>query len=466
MLGLSQLQVADRLSVKPTALSNWENGTRTISLDIEQIDKALEGGGVLAGMLWAYGTNVGLEPDTLWTKVFAGEPTPVWLWIRSPTSRLQLAGEWGVARVDREIELGPNGLFMTVGMAVPESPVVIHLSEPGWADFGRGEPPDDIPGAPVMAAINHAERSSASGTFMDLFFGNLADRFSRSRSRDLAKLNRSAPRSLASFFQAFGAKPSEQGIGAWPPLEAEETVEDRQRFARLRQARHLSLVDAAQRLAEVTGIEVSKDTLRRFETSIGEPHDRFLPAALDQMLGADGHLAAAEVRADNGSGSVRLPPYWEGPVWFEFSGETDGAPIQILWGDWYREIEGSLPMRLVYHYAERAVPMRIVAGSGVSWRVGLGRRPGDAPINRDWVPISVDVAQRAISETEDALLISLERGQTERKRVEAEESLRAAKREVERDAESAAESAEDASADGASDPTTDEGSDGGGGDND
>ena len=48
MLGLSQLQVADRLSVKPTALSNWENGTRAISLDIEQIDKALEGGGVLA----------------------------------------------------------------------------------------------------------------------------------------------------------------------------------------------------------------------------------------------------------------------------------------------------------------------------------------------------------------------------------------------------------------------------------
>lgn len=414
MLGLSQQQVAARLSVKATALSNWENGTRRISLDHEQIDDALDGGGVLGGLLWAFGTPKGLDPNRLWTKVFPGEPTPVWMWIRSPSPRLRLEGEWGVARVDADLELGENGLFMTVGMAVAESPVVVHLSEPSWADFGRGELPSDMPGAPVLAAINQAHRSTAEGTFVEMFFGDLADRFSRSHSRDLAKLHRSSPRSLASFFSAFGRQGQRRKPEPWPLLPAADDPVGRLRFARLRRARGLSLLDAAQRLAAVTGVEVSKDTLRRFETDVGEPHHRLLPVGLDQMLGADGHLAVAEIRADRGSGAVRLPPYWTGPVWFDFDGPSESEQtIVITWGEWSREIRGVLPMLLVYHYSEQGVPLRITASPAVSWRVGVGRRAGATPINQGWVPTSYDAAQRAIAETEDALLISLERGQSE-----------------------------------------------------
>jgi hypothetical protein len=223
ILGLSQQQVASRLSVMPTALSNWENGTRTISIDLDLIDSALEGDGVLGGLLWSFGTPNGLEANELWTKVFPGKPTPVWMWIRSRAPSLHVTAEWGIARVEVDIDVPPNGLFITVALSVDEAPVVVHFSEPSWADFGRGDLPDEIPGAVILPANEHASRSAGSGTFYELFFRNLGDRFSRSRSRQLAGLNRSAPRSLAGFFKRFSTKGAADLEGCdtaspWPPL--------------------------------------------------------------------------------------------------------------------------------------------------------------------------------------------------------------------------------------------------------
>jgi transcriptional regulator with XRE-family HTH domain len=434
VLGLSQQQVAARLSVKPTALSNWENGARTISIDLDHVDRALDGGGVLGGLLWAFGTPNGLEPNELWTKVFPGDPTPVWMWIRSEAPRVQITSEWGIARIEFDLDLPPNGLFVTVGSSVAEAPVIVQLSEPSWTDFGRGDLPDEIPGALILPAIDHARRSGGSGTFYELFFGNLGDRFSRSRSRQLAGLNRSAPRSLANFFKRFanagsnaettsspvpwarasdttGGCPSEESC---EPLPSGSAPADRLRFARLRRARQLSLVDAVGRLTVLADIDISKDTLRRFETGVGEPHDRLLPAALDQMLGADGRLAMVELRADEGSGAVRVPPYWFGPMWFEFTGPDRVVTVTLHWGDWSRDVTGRLPLQLVYHHSAGAQPLRITAAPDVGWRVGLGRNPmpGAVSIDYGWAPTSVDVVRKAIAETEEVILSSLERSAT------------------------------------------------------
>lgn len=404
MLGLSQQQVADRLSVKPTALSNWENDARAVSIELGQVDEALDGGGTLKGLLWGFGTPEGLDATTLWTKTFPGEASPAWLWIRSPAKHLHFMGEWGVARVDIDLELGPNGLFMTVPVSVPTSPIIVLLSEPGWVDFGRGELPVDVPGAPVISAISRAQRSSSNGSFTDMFFGNMADRFSRSRSRELARLSR---RSLVSFFTSFGSGVERATEVPWPSVPVEPDAADRRRFAQLRLARGLSLVDAVQRLSDETGTDVSKDTLRRFETDVGEPHDRLLPVALDHTLGADGQLCLLELRADRGSGAVRVPTFWTGPVWIEFEGSDRDVTVQLTWGDWNREVSGVLPLRLAYHYAEPSVSLRISADPDVSWRFGIGRRDGAVPINQGWNPVSVDVAREAIDETEAALLAAL-----------------------------------------------------------
>lgn len=411
MLGLSQTQVAERLSVKPTTLSNWENHNRAISIDIEQIDTALRADGVLAGLLWAVGTPKGLEARKIWTKVYPGEETPAWMWVRTPTDVVTMVGEWGVARIDQEFDIGKNGMFFTVPQSVNTSPIVIYLSEPSWVDFGRGQLPQEMPDAPVFSAINLAHRSSATGDFIELFFGNIADRFSKSRSMQLSKLNKSSPRSLQSFFDAF-AKPTDGSLAPipWPPLPLEVDANDRQRFAKLRDARGLSLVELSHRLAERTGVEASKDTLRRFESDVGEPHDRLLPAAIDHALGAEGHLAAVEIRSDVGSGSVTLPPYWEAPIWLELDGDKGDSRMQLEWGKWWRAIEGDLPQYLVSHYTERGVPLRVTVGDGVKWKIGVGRRAGAIPIDHGWMPINADVAKEVIGKTEDALLSALEHG--------------------------------------------------------
>jgi transcriptional regulator with XRE-family HTH domain len=423
VLGRSQLQVASRLAVKATALSNWENGARAISIDIDQIDTALEGDGVLGGLLWAFGTPDGLEPDSQWTKVFPGDPTPVWMWIRSRHPTVHVVAEWGIARIEFDVDLPPNGLFVTTASSVAEAPIVVELSEPSWADFGRGDLPDDIPGALILPAIDHASPSPSSGTFHELFFGNLGDRFSRSRSRQLAHLQRAAPWSLAGFFARFSSassggrtKPDNARVptasAPWPAAHVAPDQETRRRFARLRQARHLSLLDTVGRLGELADIEISKDTLRRFESNVGAPHDRLLPAALDQLLGADGRLALVQLRADDGSGVVRVPPYWHGPMWFEFTGPDREHTVTLQWGDWSREVTGRPPLRLMYHHSEAGHPLRITAAPDLSWRVGLGRRSGATAINHGWAPTSVETVRRAIAETEDVILTSLERSAT------------------------------------------------------
>ncbi len=390
-----------------TALSNWEHGTRLISIDIEQIDRVLEANGVLAGLLWAFGTPKGLDPGRIWTKVFPGPSTPVWVWLRSQEQRIGLEAEWGVVRLDSELDLGPNGLLVTVGASIGESPVVIQLSTPGWADFGRGELPRRVPGAPVVSAVDLVRPSTASGVFMDLFTADMTDRFQHSQAQDKAGHDGITSNAIASFLASFRTT-AKVIAGPWPPLpEGTDTV-DRQRFARLRRVRSLSLAQTAERLSLRTDITASKDTLRRFENDQGEPHDRLLPVALDHVLGAEGRLALTEIRSGQGPGVIRFPYYWAAPVWFAFDGPQSQASIELHWGAWWRKIEGNLPLLVVSHYAE-AVPVRIVVGKRVRWTVGVGRPSGAIPINHGWVPTSIDAAQQAISETQHAVLDAIRR---------------------------------------------------------
>ena len=214
VIGLSQQQAAERLSVKPSALSNWERGARHISIDLEQLDDLLEGGGALAGLLWALGTPEGVEPARVWTHVYPGPSTPVWIWVRSPSPALSIVGEWGVARMEPQLDLGDNGAFFTLGVSVAESPVVVSLSEPGWVDFGRGELPDTIPGAEVLSCLDLLTRSSANGTFMELFVGSMASKLKTRKSREYAALAAMAPKAVASFFSGL-YKPKSPEILAW-----------------------------------------------------------------------------------------------------------------------------------------------------------------------------------------------------------------------------------------------------------
>lgn len=405
VLGFSQQKAAERLSVQPSALSNWERGARAISLDYTQLDELLDGGGVLAGLLWSCATPTGIDPSLTWTNVYPGASSPVWAWVRSTEPSLAVVGEWGVARMEVELDLGSNGVFFTLGASVAESPVMVSLSAPGWVDFGRGALPEHLPGAPVLSAFDLFRMSSANGTFMELFVGRMASRLASKKSRDLIAFAAMAPQAAASFFSGL-SKPKmiEAENMSWEPLREQMDEIERLRFARLRRSRGLSLAETVDELVKRTDISISKETLRRFETDVGQPHDRLLPVALDQVLGAGGNLAVTPVRADRGEGLITFPPFWTGPVWLELDGPGREREIRLQWGDWYRSIKVAPPALLWCTCSTPETPVRLIADDDVTWSVGVGRRPGAVSIHQNWTPATIDVAQRALGETERAFV--------------------------------------------------------------
>lgn len=400
VLGWTQKQAADRLNVRHNALSNWERGERAISIDLADLDAALDGNRLLSDLLWAHGTPKGLDPGRSWSWVFPGESRPVWMWLRSPSAHVAIEAEWGVARMEGQFELGPNGLFITVGVSIPDSPIVVQLSTPGWADFGSGAPPRDVPGADVVAAVELMRRSSASGPLIDMFASALEAKRASQRP-EVIELDETAPGGIDSYLDR-----RDRWIdGRWrPEPEGIEAVE-RARYGKLRQARGLSLAVVAARVRAETDLDVSRDTLWRFETDVGRPHTPQLPVALDHILGAGGRLAVVEVRTGHGDGSVALPPYWVGPFWLEISGAEDAFPAKVVLqrGNFRREVEVDGPQLVSAHWFDPAVPVRITAPPEIHWVVGVGRRARADAIDQGWAPMTMNVAQQAVTEIEEAI---------------------------------------------------------------
>lgn len=414
--GLTQQQAAERLNVQPSALSNWERGTRAISLDLDDVDNALKGDRALQGLLWGFGTPGGLDPGHVWTKVFTGPSAPVWVWLRAASPRIELAAEWGVARMETTLDLGPNGAFLTNSVSMPDSPVVLQASEPVWADFGWGELPEGVPGAPVIPAVTLLIPSSADGAFMHMFRTNLAARL-LADADDPSSLVGQLPASALGFARPHGGRARRPPPLLWPPAPEGIDAVERARYTRLRQARGLSLPGLSDRLSRSTGVEASRDTLRRFEIDVGQPHHPMLPVALDHALGAEGRLAVLQIRAGHGSGAVNLPPYWRGPVWLELTvdgppagGPDDAPPVTLQRGKWQRPVSIDADGSLVsFHWFDPAVPLRIEAGPAVSWAVGVGRRAGAVPIDQNWMPGSYEVAVDAVKTVEQAILAAADR---------------------------------------------------------
>ncbi|MGI9597834.1 MAG: helix-turn-helix domain-containing protein [Acidimicrobiales bacterium] len=413
--GLSQRQLAEELGVARTAVTNWERGSRMASIDADRIDEAMKADGVLAGWLWSFDTPAALDPRLVWSTVYPGASSPVWMWVRSPQASIGIQAEWGMYRFEGDIELGENGLLVTVGVSIEASPVAVLLSGPGWVDFGRGEVPPNVAGAPVVDAVDMVMPSSASGVFTELLATNIAKQFEDAELPEIARLRDEALKPDETFLKGVAqpAKPDESDGGdglSSDGSEDERGRRDRARFTRMREARQLSLAETSQRLASMTTTTAGKDTLRRFEANIGEPHDPLLPAALDHVLGAEGHLALVEISSGSGTASVSVPRYWQGPVWIDFrTTEPDsfesGWIAELQWGNWHRLIEGELPQLIVNHAA--LIPLRILAAPEIEWTAGLGRRPGAKPINHGWVPDSIDTTQQALSTYQDALLTAI-----------------------------------------------------------
>ena len=111
-------------------------------------------------------------------------------------------------------------------------------------------------------------------------------------------------------------------------------------------------------------------------------------------------------------GLVSFPHFWYGPAWLEINGPGGERNIRLTWGDWYRQLHIEPPALLWFTCAAPDVPLRITADSDLHWSVGVGMRDGAVPINQNWTPVSIDVAQRALFETEHAFARAMRRRQS------------------------------------------------------
>lgn len=404
VLGISQLDLARQLGCSPATVSNWETGVAAPPGDPTVFRAQLGSGDALAGLLWAIGTPRGLDPDRIWTNVYPSDARASWIWVRPAASgiSLRMQAEWGVAYVDLVTPPGAGGALFWVPLAMPELPLLVRLSAPGWVDFGQGPLPDRVLDVPVIDCRPHLRRVSYASHVL----GEVARRAAVHQHPGQAR-NRwgnSAASHLHRALLALGA--TDQRANWVEPLSGSVRplpVTGRAAFARLRQARRLSLEGTATLLRRDLGFAVGAETIRRFESNDDwTPRSTHLAAALDQGLGAAGRLAVEAVPT-SGRDRVRLPPFWRGPVWVELHPGSAPTPVRLDWGGWRKDVLVSGACVLSSHCTNPVAELRIVAPASVTWRAGIGRRAEARPIDRNWWPAGDAAARLVASRTLDRL---------------------------------------------------------------
>jgi hypothetical protein len=116
-----------------------------------------------------------------------------------------------------------------------------------------------------------------------------------------------------------------------------------------------------------------------------------------------------ELKSGRGSGTAVFPPYWRGPFWVQIEDDRGHGRLVFRRGKWQRELSFTGPTLVSAHWFDPSVPLQIDADSTTRWVAGVGRKPGAEAIDQNWVPISVDVAQQALAETEKAIFTAIER---------------------------------------------------------
>lgn len=151
--GLTQRDLAGRIGRAPAAISAWESSHTHPSVSLAALDAAMGADGALASLLWSAMTPQELAPCRTWTHIAREPRTTTWIWLRAQRGAdIEIEWEWGISTVRATISPDTYGVILTVPLHMPEQPLVVHLSSPGWVDFGHGELPRRPPGIRVIDA--------------------------------------------------------------------------------------------------------------------------------------------------------------------------------------------------------------------------------------------------------------------------------------------------------------------------
>lgn len=399
VLGLSLRAAADRLGLAPATVWQWEQGETKPRLDPFTIDRLLGARGALGGLLWAVDTPAGLAADTQWSRVFRRGADATWIWVRplDPERPPQIATEWGITSARFSLPADPDGAIYWIPLSMPEQPLFVRLTTPGWVDFGQGQPPQRVLDLPVVDSRESVERVG----YPSQALGDLARRAAAvAKGRRLAgdDIRRQLPERLADTLlkvEHGDQRPSWVERVTPSSLDPHQPPDDidRAAYRRLRLARNLSYRELALRLANELDTPVSADTLRRFETR-PDQHPRLadLDAAIDLALDADGRLAVRPVANSATSDRLEFPPTWMAPVWIALTGVRRPAVVRLVWGHWTKEIEVEADTVVSMHCVQPHKPLRIESSDDIAWTAGIGYRHGSRPIDRNWLPADLRAA--------------------------------------------------------------------------
>jgi transcriptional regulator with XRE-family HTH domain len=400
--GLGQDTAAKAAGVgSPTTVHNWETG-RTEGPNLRQLaalDERFGAGGALRDLYLALRTPDALTPAEHWWHNFQGKSGPCWGWIRIPGGQPGTAQvDAGPFRVDCEIP-AKTGLFLQAHGFTPNPPVHVRVDGGGWVDFGHGILPRDI-GAQVVNAVDIAvvgprgELDNALIVASKLWlphrrfpndpgwFTTMTKEFGHQVERAKTALARAARAAVSSKTDVSSS-----------PVSLEEVPRHwgGDRYRQLREARGLSLQDAAELASELdlALVPITKDHVYRLERG-ATPRVPQLVERLDSVLGADGRTCTAEVKeihTTGGIAEIAFPPYWVGPIWVQFlrSGHSEKNNAALLWSPWRKDLALCDGVVVTTRRSEPSMPpLRVELRSGWRVRAGVGAHPRAVDVQEGW----------------------------------------------------------------------------------
>jgi transcriptional regulator with XRE-family HTH domain len=402
---LSQRQVAGRVFVRKNTLSMWENGHREVDFGhLKALDSAYEAEGALLDLALALGTPAGLPSSNVWVHNPQGPSSPRWAWIRPRpgAGRVDALLMWGAFAYDCSLPCDDRGVIVASPISMPNPAIWVHLRDPGWVDFGRGQIPEQLQ-IPVHGALSRARLAGHGHSPAGLVAPDLVARFlsQPAFAEQVLAFFGTRPDLVTQIFSTTDryGKVLDLTAGADEPRQStDHELFSGSEYRRLREARGLSQADVAKLATELLPDEpVSDDQIGSLERG-ANPRARFLRSRLDRVYRADGATCLDEVKPTNGGSPFvfDFPAYWVGPIWFIFE-SNDEAPalVELRWSTRYRRMQVRPGQTVTCRRpTEEPIPFIVVCPRG--WRVvgGMGRHPAAHNANFGWLTTDGDDPQR------------------------------------------------------------------------
>ena len=378
----------------------WENGRRRPGIDeVEALDHLYRAHGALVDLALALGTPCGLPPRHTWAHNPQGPSGPHWAWLRPRphAGRVVAVLRWAAFGVHWAEACDDRGLIVTTPVSMPNPAVWVHLREPGWVDFGRGEIPPQL-GVPMLDALARAQVAGGGHSPAGLVAPWIVDRFISDRhfAERVLGFFGSRPDLVR---QVFSTTEGWNRVTRLVSPRADPTDPhdpfSGAAYRRLREARSLSQHDAARLATELLPDEpVTDDQLRLLERG-GNPRRALLRSRLDAVYRADGFTCMEEVEARQENRprgpqvpfTFDFPSFWIGPVWITVhpARRSPEGNALLVWDEQHKELFLGGPNTVTCRRPTRdSGPLLVFCPSGWNVTAGLGSDPLAWDVNHGW----------------------------------------------------------------------------------